>query len=72
MNTVNLAMFKTFPVFRESQIEIRGSFTNVLNHTNFGDPDATITDTSVGQITSTTTNTFGGPRSGLVSARFIF
>jgi hypothetical protein len=72
MNTVNLAMFKTFPVFRESQIEVRGSFTNVLNHTNFGDPDATITDTSVGQITSTTTNTFGGPRSGLVSARFIF
>ena len=72
MNTVNLALFKTFPVFRESKFELRGSFTNVLNHTNFGDPDVTITDTGVGQITSTTSNTFGGPRSGLVSGRFIF
>ena len=38
----------------------------------FGDPDATITGASVGQITSTTSDTFGGPRSGLVSARFMF
>ncbi len=72
MNTVNLALFKTFSLFRESQFELRGSFTNVLNHTNFGDPDATITDTSVGQITSTTTNTFGGPRAGLISGKFVF
>ncbi len=72
MNTVNLALFKTFPFYREGQIEIKGSFTNVLNHTNFGDPDATITDASVGQITSTTTNTYGGPRAGLVSARITF
>jgi hypothetical protein len=72
MNAVNLALFKTFPVFRESQLEVRGSFTNVLNHTNFGDPDATITDSSVGQITSTTAKSFGGPRAGLVSARFVF
>jgi Carboxypeptidase regulatory-like domain len=71
-NIVNLSLFKTFPIFRENQLEIRGSFTNVLNHTNFGDPDVTITDAAVGQITSTTTNTTGGPRAGLVTARFTF
>jgi glycine/serine hydroxymethyltransferase len=31
-----------------------------------------ITDTGAGQITSTTTNTFGGPRSGLVTATINF
>ena len=72
MNAVNLGLAKTFPVFRESQFELRGSFTNVLNHTNFGDPDVTITDTGVSQITSTTSKSFGGPRAGLVSGRFVF
>jgi hypothetical protein len=72
VNVVNLALFKSFPIFRESQLELRGSFTNVLNHTNFGDPDTTITDAGAGQITSTTTNHFGGPRSGLITARLTF
>ena len=72
MNTVNLALFKTFPLYKESTLEVRGSFTNVLNHTNFGDPDATITDAGAGQITSTTTNSFGGPRAGLITARIQF
>lgn len=72
VNTVNLALFKTFPIYRQMKLEMRGSFTNIFNHTNFGDPDVTITDTSVGQITSTTGNTFGGPRSGLISGRLFF
>jgi hypothetical protein len=72
MNALNAALFKSFPIFRESKFELRGSFTNVLNHTNFGDPDVAITDSSVGQITTTTLKSFGGPRSGLVSGRLIF
>jgi Carboxypeptidase regulatory-like domain len=71
-NVVNLGVFKTFPLFRESQLEIRGTFTNVLNHPNFADPDVAITDTAVGQITSTTTNVTAGPRAGLLSGRVIF
>jgi hypothetical protein len=61
MNVVNLALFKTFSIFRETQLEIKGSFTNVLNHTNFGDPNVTITDAGVGQITSTITNSLAVP-----------
>jgi hypothetical protein len=72
MNAVNLALSKSFPVFRESAFELRGSFTNVLNHANFGDPDVTINTTGVGQITSTTSKSFGGPRAGLISGRFVF
>lgn len=72
LNALNAALFKTFRGFRETSFELKGSFTNVLNHTNYGDPNVTITDSSVGQITSTTSKSFGGPRSGLVSGRFVF
>ena len=72
MQTVNFAAFKTFHLYRESQFELKGSFTNLLNHTNFGDPDTAITDTSAGVITSTTTRLTAGPRSGIVSGRFTF
>ncbi len=80
MNTVNFALFKSFPVYRTSYLELRGSFTNILNHPNFGDPivDLSVPPTTgfpgegVGQIPGTTGKSFGGPRSGLLSARFVF
>jgi hypothetical protein len=71
-NVVNLALIKSFPIYREAQFQIEGSFSNVLNHTNFGNPDTTITDAAAGQITSTTGTTFGGSRSGLISGVITF
>ena len=68
---LNTALFKSFPVFRETRIEVSGSFANVLNHPNFGNPDVTITDASAGKITSVQGYMFG-PRSGLVSVRYNF
>ena len=69
--TMNAALFKSFGIWRETKLEISGSFTNVLNHPNFSNPDVTITDTSVGKITGTQ-GSFFGPRSGLISARYTF
>jgi hypothetical protein len=68
---LNTALFKSFPIFRETSLEISGSFANVLNHPNFGNPDVTITDANVGKITSQQAYMFG-PRSGLLSARYRF
>jgi hypothetical protein len=68
---LNAALFKSFGIWRETKLEISGSFTNVLNHPNFANPDVTITDTSVGKITGTQASFFG-PRSGLISARYTF
>jgi hypothetical protein len=70
---MNAGLFKSFPVWRETKLEISGTFTNVLNHPNFSTPDVTITDApqSVGHITGTQ-GSFFGPRSGLVSARYTF
>lgn len=80
MNTVNAALFKSFKIYRETKLELRGSFTNILNHPNFGDPnvDLSVAPTNtfpghgVGQISATTGKSFAGPRSGLLSARLVF
>jgi len=79
-NTLNAAIFKSFATFREQHLEFRLSFTNVLNHPNFGDPyvDLSVPPTSgfpgqgVGQIASVTGRSFAGPRSGLFTARYVF
>lgn len=79
-NTVNMALFKSFPVYKEQKLEFRASFTNILNHPNFGDPitDLSVAPTNtfpgegVGQISSTTGRSFAGPRSGLLTIRYTF
>jgi hypothetical protein len=79
-NTLNAAIFKSFATYREQHLEFRLSFTNVLNHPNFGDPhvDLSVPPTStfpgqgVGQISSITGRSFAGPRSGLFTARYVF
>jgi hypothetical protein len=79
-NTLNAALFKSFATFREQHLEFRLSFTNVLNHPNFGDPNVDVsvapTDTfpghGVGQISGITGRSFTGPRSGLFSATYVF
>lgn len=68
---LNLALFKSFPLPRQSTIQVEGSFTNVLNHPNFGNPNTTVTDTSAGKITTVQGRIFG-PRSGLLSVRYTF
>jgi hypothetical protein len=79
-NTLNAALFKSFVTYREQHLEFRLSFTNVLNHPNFGDPyvDLSVPPTSsfpgqgVGQIASVTGRSFAAPRSGLFTARYVF
>jgi hypothetical protein len=79
-NTVNAALFKSFPVFRETKFEFRASFTNILNHPNFGNPnvDLSVAPTNtfpgqgVGQISGATGRSFASARSGLLSGRFVF
>lgn len=79
-NTFNAALLKSFAVYREQHLEFRLSFTNVLNHPNFGDPNTdlsvpptnTFPGQGVGQISGITGKSFAGPRSGLFSARYVF
>jgi hypothetical protein len=63
---------KTFSVAEKLKIKIEGSFTNVLNHTNYADPNLNIASSAFGQITSERAAEFGGHRTGQVGARIEF
>jgi hypothetical protein len=70
---------KTFAVTEKVRLRVEGTFTNVLNHTNLGDPNMNIASPSFGLIsntigasTATGSITEGGARTGQVSARLDF
>jgi hypothetical protein len=71
---VNLStgLSKQFAITERVSLRAEGTFTNVLNHTNLGDPVMNIASTTFGQITKTTGVDFGGPRTGQVSVRLQF
>jgi hypothetical protein len=63
----NLSLFKSFPVFRESSLEVRADAFNLTNTPAFGLPTATL-GSNLGKITGTLSsgvgnvNGVGGPR----------
>jgi hypothetical protein len=48
---VDASAFRNFPIFRQSQFQIRTEVTNVFNLTNLGAPSATMNSSTFGQIT---------------------
>jgi len=69
---LNMGLGKAFAITERIQFKLSGSFTNVLNHVNLGDPSTAIDGTGFGQITSARAAEFGGSRTGQVSARVEF
>jgi hypothetical protein len=65
---VDLSVFKTFPVYRESTLEFRAEAFNIANTTNFANPNNTlqvtpnadntysVQNSTFGQITATSAN----------------
>jgi hypothetical protein len=59
---------RSFPIREATQFQFRAEFFNVLNHTNFGDPQVGQTNTAnFGQIRSA-----NDPRIGQLSLKFMF
>lgn len=71
---INLSagLSKTFTITERMHLRAEGTFTNVLNHTNLGDPNMTLSSPSFGLISNSIGSDFGGARTGQVSARFEF
>jgi hypothetical protein len=63
---------KNFAITERLKLRLEGTFTNVLNHTNLGDPNMDISTPKFGQITSAIGTDNGGARTGQVSARLDF
>ena len=69
----NLGMFKSFRVTEKMSLRLQATFTNVLNHPNFNDPNVNISaPASFGTITSVQTRDYSGPRTGLLAAFLSF
>jgi hypothetical protein len=71
---VNLStgLSKQFAITERVSLRAEGTFTNVLNHTNLGNPAMNIASSTFGRITTTSGVDFGGPRTGQVSMRLQF
>ena len=64
----DVSIIRDLPIRERLQLQFRAEFFNVLNHTNFGDPQQSETNGSFGQITSTN----GDPRIGQLSLKLSF
>ncbi len=71
---VNLSagLNKTFNISERFKVKAEGTFTNVLNHTNLGDPNMNLSSSSFGIISNSVGADFGGARSGQISVRLEF
>ena len=53
LKNVDFIAFKDFPFTERLNLQFRSEFFNIFNHTNFGLPDAVVTDSNFGVITGT-------------------
>ena len=64
---MNLGAFKSFRINERASVRFQATFTNVLNHPNFGNPSLSISaPASVGTIRSTQTRDSSDARQGLI------
>jgi len=63
----DVSAFRDFPIHEALQLQFRAEFFNVLNHTNFGDPQQSVTNGAFGRITSA-----NDPRIGQLSLKLAF
>ena len=64
----DVSVIRIFPIHERLDLQFRAEFFNVLNHTNFGDPQNAETSSSFGRVTSTN----GDPRIGQLSLKLAF
>jgi hypothetical protein len=63
----DVSIMRYFPVHEAVQLQFRAEYFNVLNHTNFGDPNASVTNGAFGRVTSAS-----DPRIGQMSLKLLF
>ncbi len=71
---VNLSagLSKTFSITERLKVKTEGTFTNVLNHTNLGDPKMDLSSSSFGLVSRSISSSLGGARTGQIAIRAEF
>jgi hypothetical protein len=72
MINLSTGLSKSVAITERLRLKAEGTFTNVLNHTNLGDPNMNLSSGSFGSITSSSGIDQGGNRTGQVSMRLEF
>ena len=65
---IDMAVFKTFDIWRQQQLNFRVDAFNLFNIASYQPPDPGVTDVNFGQITNTVSN----PRSLQLALKYIF
>jgi hypothetical protein len=68
------SLARKFPITESSYLQFRAEYFNLLNHTNFGDPNTT-NNSTFGQVTSTSpqnSNYTNDPRIAQMSLKLVF
>jgi hypothetical protein len=68
----NMGLSKAFSLTEKAKLRIEGSFTNLPNVNNYGDPVMNVNDNAFGVIRGSRSVDFGGGRTGQVGARIFF
>jgi hypothetical protein len=63
---------KSFAITERIKVKFEGTFTNVLNHTNLGDPNMDLSKSSFGLVPGSIGSDFGGARTGQIAVRAEF
>jgi hypothetical protein len=64
----DVSIMRLFPIREATQFQFRAEYFNVLNHTNFGDPNQSQANGAFGRVTSTN----GDPRIAQMSMKLLF
>jgi hypothetical protein len=70
--TIAAGLSKNFHITERLRLRFEGTFTNLLNHSNFAPPPTNITASSFGQVQSVQTAENSGNRTGQLSLRLGF
>lgn len=69
---LHMGFFKKLSFGERLNLQLEGTFTNILNHTNFANPDLNISAASAGMILATQTIEGAGPRTTRLGVRLDF
>ncbi len=70
--TLSMGFGKFFTITERLRAGVQGTFTNILDRTNYNTPGLNISSSSFGRITSATQSDFGGNRTGQIGVRLEF
>ena len=69
---VDFGIFKNFPMWEKTRLQIRFEAFNLFNRPNFGEPDSSLVDQGLGEVLSAVSGAAGAGRIIQIGGKFTF